>query len=306
MKKTDRQRYFTVIAFVLIGLLFFGCATKVPIWGNENVGFNLKYQLDNNQKLNYETSSKSKTNVIIMGNATTTDDDTLIQFSLVGTQAKNPDQLSSQVTIDDMKMTSVQSAMGESAELERDLSKVIGNSFDLTFSPQGREIDLSGVEKLTIDMGPMGGGEQSLRDRFKNILPDLSNDPVKIGDTWTSTTEEKTPIGVGDASAKVTTDTTSKIEGFDTINEYQCLRVNSHTTGTIEGSGETMNTTVTIKGDITSEGTWYFAYEEGLLIKSLSDSRVKIDIQIGGDQGIKYTLDVKDESETKLTTPASS
>lgn len=305
MKKTDTQRYFTVIAFVLIGLLFFGCATKVPIWGNEKVGFNLKYRLDNNQKLNYETSEKSNTNVDIMGNATITDDDTLIQFSLVGTQAKSPDQLSCQVTIDDMKMESIQSAMGESAEIERDLSKVIGKSFDITFSPQGREIDLSGVENLTIDMGPMGGGEQSLRDRFSNILPDLSNDPVKIGETWTSTIEEMTPMGIGEASAKVITDTTSKIEGFDTIDEYECLRINSQTTGTIEGSGETMNTTVTMKGDITAKGTWYFAYKEGLLVKSLSDSKVKIDINIGGDQGIKYLLEVKSDAETKLTTPAS-
>ena len=193
MKKIDTKHFFTFIAFVLIGLLIFGCAAKVPIWGNEKVGFDLQYRLENSQKLNYETSSKSKTTVDIMGNTTITDDDTLIQISLVGTQAKSPDQLSCQVTIDDMQMKTIQSAMGESAELERDLSKVIGKSFDLTFSPQGREIDLSGVEELTIDMGPMGGGEQSLKDRFSNILPDLSNDPVKIGETWASTIEEMTP-----------------------------------------------------------------------------------------------------------------
>ena len=110
---------------------------------------------------------------------------------------------------------------------------------------------------------------------------------------------------LGDASAKVITDTTSKIEGFETISEYECLRINSQTTGTVEGSGEQMNTTYTIKGDITAEGTWYFAYKEGLLVKSLGDTNVKIDIQIGGDQGLKYSVDVKDESETKLTTPGS-
>ena len=306
MKKTDTQYLITFIAFVLIGLLLFGCAGKeIPIWGNEEAGFNLQYRLDDGQKLNYEISTKSISNMNIMGNATITDEDALIQFSLVGTQADSPDHLSCQVTVDDMELKEIQTAMGESGEIERDLSKVIGKSFDLTFSPQGREIDFAGIEKMTIDMGSMGGGEQSIRDRFSDMLPDLSNDPVRIGETWTSTVEEMAPSGMGDVPMKIVTDTTSKIEGYETIDEYECLKINSQTTGTIEAKGEMMGSLTTMKGDISGKGTWYFAYKEGLLGKSLSDSEVKIDIQMGGDQGLKIKVGAESEAETKLTTPAS-
>lgn len=307
MKRTDMPRFFTLVGFVLAGLLLFGCAGKeIPMWGNEEVGFNLQYRLDDGQKLNYETSSKTNSDFNLMGNSTITDEEAFILSSVVGTQADSPDHLSCQVTVDDMKLKEIQTAMGESGEIERDLSKVIGKSFNLTFSPQGREIDYAGIEKMTIDMGSMGGGEQNVRSRFRNILPDLPNTPVKIGETWTSVVEDMEPSGMGDVGMKYVTKTTSKIEGFETVDGYECLRISSQTTGTIGAEGEMMGAPMTIKGDIAGKGTWYFAYKEGLLVKSIMPgSKLNIDIQIGaGDQGLKIKLDIKSEGETKLTTPA--
>ena len=306
MKRTETQRFIILVGLILAGLLLFGCAGKeIPIWGNEEVGFNLQYRLDDGQKLNYEMSSKTKSDFNLMGNSTLTDEDALTRFSLVGTQTDSPDNLSGQVTVDDMTLKEIQSAMGESGEMERDLSKVIGKTFTLTFSPLGREIDFAGVEKMTIDMGQMGGGEQSVRDRFRDLLIDLSNNPVKIGETWTSTVEEMEPSGLGDVQMKYVTNTTSKIEGFEKVDGYECLRISSQTTGTIGAEGETMGSTATMKGDISGTGTSYFAYKEGLLVKSLGDAELHIDIQIGGDQGLKIKLDIENEGGIKLTTPAS-
>lgn len=307
MKRSEIQRFIPFIGLILAGLLLFGCAGKeIPIWGNEEVGFNLQYRLDDGQKLNYEMSSKTKSDFNLMGNSTITEEDALIKFSLVGTQTDNPEHLSSKVTVDDMTRKEIQTAMGESGEMERDLSKVIGKSFDLTFSPQGREIDYAGIEKMTIDMGEMGGGETSVRDRFRDMLLDLSNDPVKIGETWTSTVEEMEPSGLGDVGMKYVTNTTSKIEGFETVAGYECLRISSEATGTIEAEGEMMGAPMTVKGDIIGQSTSYFAYKEGLLVKSLGDATINIDIQIGsGDQGLKITVGIEAEGETKLTTPAS-
>jgi len=308
MKRSEIQCCATFIGLVLAGLLLFSCAGKeIPIWGNEELGFNLQYRLDDGQKLNYEMSSKTKSDFNLMGNSTITEEDALIKFSLVGTQADNPEHLSGQVTVDDMTRKEIQTAMGESGEMERDLSKVIGKSFDLTFSPQGREIDYAGIEKMTIDMGEMGGGETSVRNRFRDMLLDLSNDPVKFGETWTSTVEDMEPSGLGDVGMKYVTNTTSKIEGFETVDGYECLRISSEATGTIGAEGEMMGAPLTVNGDITGKGTSYFAYKEGLLVKSLGDAKINIDIQIGsGDQGLKIKLDIESSGEIKLTTPVSS
>jgi len=303
MKKTDTQHYFTFIAFVLIVLLFSGCAAKVPIWGNEKVGFDLQYQLDNNQKLNYEISTKSNEEYEIMNQKQASDNDISIAFTLVGSQMDKPDQLVGRVTVDDMKMKTIQTAMGETGELERDLSKVIGKSFSLSFSPQGKEIDYTGIENLTIDMGPMAGGEQSIRERFTNILPDLSNNPVKIGETWTSVFDETTPSMGGTSSIKI--NTTSKIDGYDTVNGYECLRINSQASGTLDVSGKMMNWPYTVKGDIAGESTWYFAYKKGLLVKSSSDSSIKAKLAIFGEQGPSGPLNIEGTNEVILTTPAS-
>ena len=303
MKKTDTQRYFTFISFVLIGLLFFGCAAKVPIWGNEEAGFNLQYRLDDGQKLDYQITTKSIQQYEIMNQKNTADDDVTITLTLVGSPADKPDQLTGQVTVDDMKMKTIQSAMGESGEIERDLSKVIGKSFELVFTPQGKETDYPGIENLTIDMGPTAGGEQSIRNRFTNILPDLSNNPVKIGEPWTSVFDETTPAMGGTSSVKI--NTTSKIDGYDTVNGYECVKISSQSTGTLDVSAEMMSMPYTIDGDITGESTWYFAYKKGLLVKSSDKSSIKSKLSVGGEQGISGPLDINGSNDVILTTPAS-
>lgn len=305
MKRTDMQRFFTLVGFVLAGLLLFSCAGKeIPMWGNEEVGFNLRYRLDDGQKLNYEISTKSAQKYEIMNQKQATDDDVSIVFTLVGGQTDQPDQLTGQVTVDDMKMKTIQSAMGESGELERDLSKVIGKSFGLVYTPQGKELDYPGIENLTIDMGPMAGGEQSIRERFTNILPDLSDAPVKIGETWTSVFDEATPYMGGTSAVKI--DTTSKIDGYDTVNGYECVRISSQATGTLDISAEMMSMTYTIDGDITGESTWYFAYKKGLFVKASNKSSIKAKLSIGSEQGgPSGPLDINSSNEVILTTPAS-
>ena len=306
MKKTDTQYLITFIAFVLIGLLLFGCAGKeIPIWGNEEAGFNLQYRLNDGQKLNYEKSTKTNTDFNLMGNSTIIDKDILTLFSIVGTQTDSPDHLSCQVTVDDMTWKEIQTAMGESKEIERDLSKVIGKSFDLTFSPQGREIDFAGIEKMTLDMGQMGGGETSIRSMFRETLPDLSNDSVKVGETWTLTVEDMEFSRMGGVPIKLVTNGTSRIEGFDIIDGYECLKISYQGTGTIEAEGEMIGSPATIKGDISAKGTYYLAYKEGLLVKFLGGTKLEADIQIGGDQGMKIMLNIETEDKEKLTTPAS-
>jgi hypothetical protein len=163
--------------------------------------------------------------------------------------------LVSKVTIDDMSMN-ISSPQGD---VTPDMSKVKGKSFDLTFSPKGKELELAGIDELKINMGQMSGGEQSIRSYFRDILSDLPVKPVKIGDTWTSKDEITVPQSGMDVTTK--SESTHKLIGYETVDGYECLKIQTKSKGTQEGSGEMeqMGMHLETEGDVETESTWYFA-----------------------------------------------
>ena len=305
MKKVGSRSLFILIAFALTGLILFAGDSGKPVWGDEKTGFSLRYRLDNGQELKYEVTNKSDELMEMQGQKQGSETNISITYTLVGGQADDPEKLSGRITIDDFTNTSIQTAMGETAEIERDASNVIGKSFNFVFTPLGKELDYSGIEDLTIDLGPMDGGERSVLEHFVDTLPDLSDKPVKVGESWTSKTESDVPMG--SYSAKTTADTTSVIEGIETINGYECLRIHSKFQGVVEGSGTMMNFPFTLKGNISGEGPWYFAYKKGFSVKESSDYVLKMDIIVGSgeNQVMTIPLNVKGTSERKLTSPVS-
>ena len=298
MKKMQNLNLNIFVALSLIVLLLFGCTVKQTIKGGEKAGFDLFYRLDKDQRLNYEFNTKIDNRMKIRDQETITKEDSRILCSMVGTEANQPDQLSSQVTIDDMQMKTLQTAGGESGEIERDLSNVIGKSFNLTFSPQGKEIDYSGIEKITIDYGPMNGGEQSVINHFRDMFPNLPTKVINIGETWTETVEETRQLSKN-ASMKIILNLTSTIEDHEIINGYKCLRIQTKASGNLKGSNRQRNNFYYISGDITNEVTWYFAYQKGLLVKSLSKAEMQLKIYTN----LTIPMIIKITDEKKLTTP---
>lgn len=305
MKKTGIQRLFMFSALSLALLLHFAFGAKKPNYGNEKTGFSLQYQLAKGQKLSYEVSAKTNEQMEMGGRVQGSDNDNFIAYTLVGSQTNDPSQLAGRITVNEMRMKSAQSPKGETEELDRDVSGVVGKSFGFTFSPQGKEIELAGIENLTIDMGPMAGGKRDIREQFVNMLPDFPNKPVKIGETWAVANETTLPMG--SYSVKMITNTTSNIEGYDKIDDQECLRIHSKTGGTMEGSGKMMNFPFALKGDIASEGTWYFAYKKGFLTKASSNFELKATVLVntGGDQGMSIPMSEKGVTELRLAKRAS-
>jgi hypothetical protein len=287
----------------LIALSVSGHSGEKPNWGDEKNGFILQYRLTNGQKIDYEISAKGNQLTEMGTQKQASDFENFLNFTLAGSQANEPDRITGQITINKMQMKTMQNTGEEVAELDRDLSKVIGKSFGFIFSPLGKELDFPGVEALTVDMGPTEGGVRDVRQHFAGILPDLPDRPVKVGDTWIS--KDETTLPMGSYSVKSITETTSKVEGIEKIEDNECLKIHSTASGTMESSGTMMQMPFKLNGEVTAENTWYFVYKKGIWSKSSGNTSLKMMVLVGGDQGMKIPITVKTVNEGRLVKPAS-
>ena len=154
-----------------------------------------------------------------------------------------------------------------------DLSSIIGKNFDMTLSPLGKEIDLSGAESLTYSTQ---GGEQSAKSSFSSIFPDLAEKPVKIGDKWSSVDDNKEKVGNLDIHTVVESEHT--LEGLEVVNGFECVRISTQINGTLEGEGEQGGMDMTFEGGVEGNATWYFAYKKGIFVKQTGESVTDFDI----------------------------
>jgi hypothetical protein len=182
-----------------------------------------------------------------------------------------------------------------------DLSPIIGKSFGLTFSPKGDELEFSGVDTLVVDFGQMQGGKQNARNFFRTILPDLPEKPVKIGETWT----DKDTMMMNRSGMKIKTNTDGKntLEGYETVDGIECLKISSKMTGILDGAGQTMGMDMNFEGDIEGKSTWYFAYKKGTFVKVEAESFMEGTIAISGQTNMTMPISVESKSTINLVEP---
>ena len=279
------------VLVILVIAILTGCAAKRPFWGDPKTGLTLQYLMPQNQVLKYQTSMESTQNMEIRGQSVEAKTNQTSVFS-VKSKAKKGDNHQLEVTIDSMSVN-ITSPQGE---LSPDMSSVIGKSFDMTLSFLGKELDLAGAEAIQYDMGP--DGKRSIASNFQIIFPDLAGRPVKIEDTWTSkdTITDKS----GNTEIHLIFESLNTLEGFETVNGLECVKINAGVTGTLDGKGKEGGADLTFEGDIEGSDTWYFAYKKGLFVKMISEGLVKGTATVTGPQKITIPLTQKIKIETKL------
>jgi hypothetical protein len=283
---------FTALGFVVFCLVLAGCAMKKPMWGDPETGFILKYNITQDQVLNYKSVADSIETTNMMGQSIEASTKFNMDYNIKGTGADDQDNLLTQVTINDFGINISSSMQGEIAP---DTSGLKGKSFGVSFSPIGDEIEFIGIDDLPkIDFGQMSGGEQNVSRYFLDILPNLSDDPIKVGGTWSYQKEyniEQGPLGI---TMKV--ESTNILEGLETVKGMECVRIKTQGKGTVEGSGNVMGTELKIKGDVDSTATWYFAYKKGLFVKVSGEEDVDLIIEAGTMGDIPQVSKVKVET----------
>jgi hypothetical protein len=192
----------------------------------------------------------------------------------------------------------INSAMA--GEVTPDVSNVKGKSFKLTFSPHGKELDFAGAENIKINFG-FGEGEQSIKNNFRDILTNLPQNPIKMGDTWTIKEEETIPQN--NMEIKTIIEATNNLIGYETVNGYECLKIQTKSKGTVEGSGVQMGSEFDMEGDLEGESTWYFAYKKGVLVKSTTDLFLESTISVTSPQAMTIPMTQETKVEIKLLSP---
>jgi hypothetical protein len=251
----------------------------------------LEYKMPAGRALTYLGKTEEAQIMEVQGQAmdTQTGGSSTFTFKAKGPKDKN---LLLGVTVDDIVVTVANSAQGD---MSPNMDSVKGKSFDMVLSPLGAEVDVTGAEAITYEMGPE---TRNLASGFKVFFPDLPGKPVKIGDTWPSTDafEEKT----GSMTLRIDLQNANTLEGFETVDGMECARVATQVTGTITGTGNQMGMDLTFSGTTKGKTIWHFAVKEGLFVKMTSESTSEMSIDVSA-AGMTIPMTQTAKSEVKLT-----
>ena len=291
MNKQKTQTWWMLAPIFLAVCMLAGCAAKTaPVWGNPQTGLILQYRMPEGQVLKYDLMEETHQVSDLMGRTIEVDFESTNAFSVKSNgQEENNHQLT--ITIDGMSIK-IQSSQ---VNLEPDMSTVIGKSFDMTLSFLGKELELVGADSIKYEMGPEG--TRDIAAGFKDIFPNLADRPLKIGDTWPDETTINEKTSRGQVIIHLTGVNT--LEGFETIDGMECVKVSAQYSGTIEGKGEQQGVELNTKGDIKGTVTWYFAYKEGIFIKQINKGTAKGEVDVPS-QGIQIPFTREMTSEIIL------
>ena len=289
-RKSNKKFLLAFSAAVLCALITAGCAVKTgTVWGDPETGLILKYRMPESDTLKYQTSSETNQTIDVMGQII---DTSIMGSSSFSVQAIGLKEINHrlQVTLDSMSMEIV-STQGE---LSPDMSTVEGKTFEMILSPLGEELELIGADAIKYDLG--SEGEQSVASGFQGFFPNFSQSPVKVGDTWTSQDVITETSETGEV--RIVLNNTHTLDGFETINGWECVRIKSSIKGTMEGQGSQQGTDLIYGGEIEGSDTLYFAYKEGIFIKGGMTGTVDGTITVEAQNiDIPLTREMKMESE---------
>jgi hypothetical protein len=277
---------------ILAVAMLAGCAVKTAnLWGDPKTGLILQYRMPEDRVLKYQSSGVMTMDMEVMGQAMEIGVDESLAFTVKSKgQKENNYQL--QVTIDSMSMK----IAAPQGDLVPDLSPVEGKSFDMMFSPVGEEKDFSGAESIQYEVEP--GTIYNIASKFQAVFPDFAGRPVKIGDTWTTRAAIKE--GTNRSETLIKLDILNTLEGFETVDGRECVRIKAEFTGTVEGKSEPEpGVELVSEGEVKGTDIWYFAYKEGIFVKTVTNGIGDV-IATATAQGISIPMKRKFNGEMVL------
>jgi len=290
--KRNFRIWLAFVPVILAIALLAGCAAKTAnLWGDPKTGLILQYRMPENQVLKYQGSGGMTMDMEVMGQTMEIEADETLAFT-VKSKGLEENNYHLQVTIDSISMK-IATPQGD---LVPDLSPVEGKSFDMTFSPIGEEKDLSGAESIEYEVEP--GTITNIASKFQAVFPDFAGRPVKIGDAWT--TRAAITENSNKSESLIKLELLNTLEGFETVDGMECVRIKAEFTGTIEGKSEPEpGVELVLEGEVKGTDIWYFAYKEGIFVKTVSNGTADI-IATASVQGISIPMKREFNSEMVL------
>jgi len=224
--------------------------------------YNLKYNLAKGTKFSLKASSNSDQIQEAMGN----------ENSITGASSSESnctvlaadDNTGFTLEYEYVKRTNEsEGPMGGSSD---DYSELSGKKVKYVLAPNGMVSNFEGFE--TLPVVERANGQKIDKDRYiasvKNIFPKLPEKPVKIGDTWTDTSEDTTPMESG--SLKATTNFTYTLLEAIQKDGKECVKIERKYTQTRAGDFEQMGNTITMSLKSVGTDIIYFDHKNGMLL----------------------------------------
>lgn len=278
-----------ILAAAIISLS--GCAVKKASWGSLENGMIMKYAVQADRNLKYQTTYSFEQDMEVKGQK--------IQITAKGGQDLLMKPLESKgndleylVTIEDMA-SKINTPRGV---MMANLDKVIGQSFNYTVSPLGAELEYSGAEAITYDFGM--GQLKSIASDVQAFFPDLPEHPVKPGDSWKSYDNITENTGSGKVTMAFTNINT--FEKLEKYNGYDCMKINVVYTSTLEGEGSQNGADLFTTGTLKGTSTWYYAYKKGILVSYETDGNGETITEVKGPQEMTLPATRKYNTKSEL------
>jgi hypothetical protein len=281
---------------ILIAVFIIISSTAFTINKNELSGqkdpVKLVYNLAVGKSVTYASSTVINQAMDINGQTMNTLVNNDLGFK-VKTLGKTDGNLKLEITIDSINVK-IESPNGSTGSKIKD---VIGKSFNILLSPDGKEVDLS--EAAKIEYSVEGGGSANLSSTFIRVFPHLPPNAVKPGDSWINNDTISNKSSTTKTSQIV--QSSSKFEGIEKINGVECAKISSIITGTMEISTQNMGMDIFYGGPFQGTVTLYFAVKEGYFISQETFSKMTGNMQISGPQNMTFpmVMDTKNKIEVR-------
>jgi hypothetical protein len=281
-----------VIAISVLALgLMAGCAAKKWVVVEEPKGVTLEYRMVEGEVLKYKVEQHSDQTMEPMGMAMETAGHKTIEFS-VAPRGLVGGAYELEITIESMDagMSSMQ------GEVSADVEPVLGQSFSMSLSQLGKELDVSEAEPIHYGLGPQG--TQSIMSDFMAVFPDLPGTPVNIGDSWTS--QDTITIAQEGMDIEIISESVNTLVGVEPFAGLECAKVTAEVSGTVKGGGEREGAAISFDGTVGGTETWYFAPDQGLFVELSSDLFTRSTINVSGPQEMSFPMTDKMRITTTL------
>lgn len=238
----------------------------------------LAYSSPDDRALKYRLTVDQHHSMQMMGRYQDFDFSKELEFSLERGEEDQPGQgLKLKVTVDHLQLK-LEAPRDMSAS---EISKIVGKSFYMSISPAGEESDFLMTQAVDYEMQP--AGKMNVSTDLETFFPDFTDEPVKIGSNWLSTSR-----GADTAfnSGKVLVlETAYKLIGFETIGDRECVRIQAQMRGHLEEGGLQDTSTPDMTAVFDGSGIWHFDHQNGVLLRSQITLNGRGEMETGGGKG---------------------
>lgn len=195
------------------------------------------------------------------------------------------------ITVDTLGQTT-NSPMGNSGGA---MSGIMGKTFNIIISPEGKAIDISEAASLVYSIE--GSGESNLSQSVSDLFPFVPSKPVSVGDVWNLTDSITTQSSA--MRMKVTDNTINKLEGIEKADGIECARISSQHSGMWTMAIQSQGMDIFIKGPFTGTSECLFAVKEGYFIKNTASTKMTGELEISS-QGMSMPIVIEMKSVSEL------